>query len=317
MKAVPLVASVLVLTLSLALGAGPAAAQVGLMPVPVFKDAAIRAEASFERETGRYVYAYTAVNPAGNTGELWTFKIDVYADAATNAMVSKASGFMLPIGATVIPFSDMLARMAKLNARVSNPTRLRTETVVPFGLEVPPGWSGGLARDCTASIGRLEQGQSILPGASRGGFRLISFGVPTVRDVEIMPWWMHIVPDHDKVTAAEMQAAGRVEQDIVVRSATLGPSGVAHGSPAHWNQLRDDLARAVKLGWIVDQGLAQNLTSQLASARAAFDARDFAAAKSRLQAVLAATAQSPSGKATSEGLGLVSLNVQSLLDYTK
>src|SRR5580765_8478959 len=297
--------------------AANAHAQVGLMPVPVFRNAAIRAEASFERETGRYVCAYTAVNPAGNTGELWMFKIDVYADAATTGMVSTASGLILPLGQSRVPFGDMLSRLAKLNAKVSNPTRLRTETVVPFGQEVPPGWNGGLARDCTAVFAKGEKGQSIPPSASLGGFRLISFGVPTVRDVEIMPWWVHIVPDHDKVTGAEMQAAGRVEQDIVVRSATLGPSGVAHGSPAHWNQLRDDLARAVKLGWIVDQGLAQNLTSQLASARAAFDARDFAAARSRLQALLAAAARSTSGKATPEALGLVSLNVQSLLDNTK
>jgi hypothetical protein len=297
--------------------AANAHAQVGSMPVPVFKNAALRAEASFERETGRYVYAYTAVNPAGNTGELWMFNIDVSADAATNAMVSKTSGLMLPVGARVIPFSDMLARRVKLNAEVSTPTRLRTETVVPFGQEVPPGWAGNLAMNSTASFAQTSKGKPVPPGASLGGFRLISFGVPTVREVEISPWWVHAVPDHDKVTDAEMQAAGRVERDMVVRSATLGPSGVAHGSPAHWNQLRDDLARAAKLGWIVDQGLAQNLTGQLASARAAFDARDFAAARSRLQALLAAAARSTSGQATPEGLGLASLNVQSLLDNTK
>ena len=65
------------------------------MPVPVFKNATIKADASFDREAGRYVYAYTAVNPASNTGELWMFSIDVSADAATNDMVSKTSGLIL------------------------------------------------------------------------------------------------------------------------------------------------------------------------------------------------------------------------------
>jgi hypothetical protein len=303
--------------LGLAALAANADAQVGLMPVPVFKDAAIRAAASFDRETGRYVYAYTAVNPAGNTGELWMFKIDVSADAAANAMVSKTSGLILPLGVKPIPFSDMLARFVRLNAAVSTPTRLRTETIVPFGQEVPPGWHGGLSMDSTAGFARGNEGQSIRPGASLGGFRLLSFGVPTVREVEISPWWVHVVEDQDKVTPEQSQAAGRVEQDTAVRGATLGPSGVAHGSPAHWNQLRDDLAHAAQLGWIADQGLARNLTGQLASARAAFDARDLRAAGSRLQALLAAIAGASPGQATPEGVALVSLNVQSLLDNAK
>jgi hypothetical protein len=290
---------------------------VGQMPTPIFKNAEIAAEASYDRDTGRYVYAYTLTNPAGNTGELWMFKIDVHADAATNAMVTKTSGLTIPMGARTLDFSERLARNAKLNAMVSTPTRLRTETIVPFGQDVPPGWAGGLAMDSTASFSRGGKGQSVMPGASMGGFRMVSFGVPTLREVVLMPWWMHIVEDHEKVTPEEMQAAGKLEQDIVIITVTLGPSGVAHGSPAHWNQLRDDLTRAVKLGWIVDQGLGQNLTAQLASARQAFDARDLPAARSRLQTLLATIARSIPGQATREGFGLVSLNAQSLLDNAK
>lgn len=297
--------------------AASAHAEVGLMPVPVFKNATIKAEASFDRDTGRYVYAYTVTNPAGNTGELWMFNIDVSADAATNGMVSKTSGLILPIGVRQIPFSDMLARFAKLNAQVSTPTRLRSDNIVPFGLEVPPGWSGGLSMDSTASFGKGNKGQSVPPGTSLGGFRMLSFGVPTVRNVAIHPWWVHVVEDHEKVTPEEMQAAGRAEREMIVLSSTLGPSGVSYGSPAHWNQLRDDLPRAGKVGWIIDQALAQNLAAQLASARLALDARDLAAAKSRLQTLIATITRSTPGQITREGFGLVSLNAKSLLDNTK
>jgi hypothetical protein len=163
----------------------------------------------------------------------------------------------------------------------------------------------------------LSKGKPVPPGATLAGFRLLSFGVPTVRDVAIQPFWVHIVKDHDQVTPEESQAAGKIEQDIIVWSTTLGPSGVAHGSAAHWNQLRDDLARAVKAGWVVDQALAQNLAAQLASARQALDARDLAGASSRLQALLGTVARVSPGQITREGLGLVSLNVQSLVGNMK
>lgn len=289
----------------------------GLMPTPVFKSAKIRADVTLDRGTGRYTYAYTVFNAAGNTGEVWTFKIDGSADQATNGMVSRTSGLTLPLGSNRIEFSNMLSRLVKLNARVSTPTRLRTETIVPFGQDVPPGWNGGLGMDSFARFSSSDETLNISPGSSLGGFRLISFGVPTIRDAQIVPLWMHVVKDHDAVTEADMKAAGRIERDIIFHTVTLGASGVSYGSLAHWDQLRADLARAIQLGWIIDKGLAKNLTDQLASARQALDARDFSAARSRLQALPATINQSTPGQTTGEGSALVSLNVQSLLDNTK
>ncbi|MDE2118570.1 MAG: hypothetical protein KGJ19_08235, partial [Betaproteobacteria bacterium] len=290
---------------------------VGLIPTPVFNSAKINAVVTLDRDTGRYTYAYTVSNAAGNTGEICQFKIDVSADQATNGMVSKTSGLALPLGSKRIDFSNMLARFVKLNAAVSTPTRLRTETIVPFGQAVPPGWNGGMGMDSIASFSVKGGAPGILPGSSLGGFHLLSFGVPTIRNTQIIPLWMHVVEDHDAVTEADMQAAGQIEQDIIFHTVTLGASGVSYGSFAHWDQLRDDLARAIQLGWIMDTDLAKNLTDQLASARRALDARDFSAARTMLQKLLATINRSTPGQTTSEGSALVLLNVQSLLDNTK
>jgi hypothetical protein len=290
---------------------------VGLMATPVFKSAKIRADVALDPGTGRYTYAYTVSNAAGNTGAIVQFKIDVSADPATNGMVSKTSGLTLPLGPNRIDFSNMLARFVKLNAAVSTPTRLRTETIVPFGQAVPPGWNGGLGMDSIASFSAKGDTSGIAPGSSAGGFQLLSFGVPTIRDTQIVPLWMHVVKDHDEVTSADMQAAGQVERDIIFHTVTLGASGVSYGSIAHWNQLHDDLARAIRLGWIVDAGLGKNLTDGLASARQAFDARDLSAVKIVLQALLTTIKRSTPGQTTTEGSALVSLNVRSLLDNAK
>jgi len=289
----------------------------GSLPAPVFKSAKISADVTLDRGTGRYTYAYTVSNAAGNTGEIAQFKIDVSADASTNGMVSKTSGLTLPLGSRQIDFSNMLARFVKLNASISTPTRLRTETIVPFGQAVPPGWNGGMGMDSIASFSVKGGGPGILPGSSLGGFQLLSFGVPTIRDTQIIPLWMHVVEDHDAVAEADMKAAGRIERDIIFHTVTLGASGVSYGSIAHWNQLRDDLARAIQLRWIIDTGLAKNLTDQLASARRALDARDLSAARTQLQTLLATINRSTPGQTTREGSALVSLNVQSMLDNAR
>ena len=290
---------------------------VGLMPTPVFKSAKISADVTLDPGTGRYVYAYTLSNAAGNTGKIAQFKIDVSAEAASNGMVAKTSGLTLPLGSKQIEFSNMLARFVKVNASISTPTRLRTETIVPFGQAVPPGWNGGMGMDSIASFSVKGGGPGILPGSSLGGFQLLSFGVPMIRNTQIIPLWMHVVENHDAVTAAESQAAGQIEQDVIFHTVTLGASGVSYGSIAHWDQLRADLAKAIQLGWTRDADLAKNLTDGLASARRALDARDSAAARTLLQALLAAIKRSTPSQATSEGSALLSLNVQSLLDNTK
>ena len=194
-------------------------------------------------------------------------------------------------------------------------SNFHSEQIVPFGQIAPPGWTGGLGVDSVAHFACIDA-PNIVPGTSLGGFQLISYGVPTIRNAQIMPFWMHIVDDHDAVPDADRIEAGKIEQDIIFHTVSLGPSGVSYGSFAHWNQLRDDLVRAIQLGWITDPTLASTLTSQLATARQSMDAKDFYTAKILLQPMLATISQSVPLQRTSEGYALVYLNVQSLINNT-
>ena len=287
---------------------------VGLMPTPVLNNAKISSIVSFDQPNRRYNYVYAVTNPTGNSGEIWHFTIDV-SYTAENGMKDQTYGLTIPFGIP-IDFSAMLSELVSMNNARSIPTPMQAGTIVPFGQIVPQGWAGALGLDSYAHFISGDNAPNIMPGTSLGGFQLISYGVPTIRKAQIIPLWMHIVDDHDAVPDADRVEAGKIEQDIIFNTLTLGPSGVSYGSYAHWNQLRDDLARAIQLGWINDPVLANNLTAQLASARQALDAKDGALAKTWLQALINTINQSTPAQRGSEAFGLVLLNAQALLQNT-
>jgi hypothetical protein len=277
----------------------------------------ISADAAFDPAVNGYAYSYSIANSASSTGEITEIRLDVTAGQSGNGMVFNTFGLAIPLGPNQLDFSFLLSRLQSLNSSISTPGFFQAATIVPFGQSVPAGWNGGLGIGGYASFSVRGGTTGILPGASLSGFQLRSFGVPTVRKVNIIPFWMHVVDNHETVTQADMAAAGQIEQSIVFQAMTLGASGVTYGSFAHWDQLRDDLARAIQLGWLIDKNLATTLTSQLAFAREALDAHDFFTAKVRLQPLIDTINASGPGQTTREGFALVSLNAQSLLDNTR
>ncbi len=289
-------------------------AQVGSIPTPVLKNVRMSADVAVD-PAGGYTYSYAIANPAGNTGEITQFMIDVTVGPSGNGMAGKTAGLTIPMGTRRFDFTERLARLQELNAKVSNPGGAHVATIVPFGQNVPSGWNGGLGNGGYAGFSVKGGSKGILPGSSLAGFELRSFGVPRIRKVNLIPFWMHVVENHENVTPEQSQAAGQIEQDIVFRTLTLGASEVSYGSLAHWDQLREDLAQAIQLGWIVDKILAKDLTSQLASARQAADARDLATAKIRLRTLLDTIDKSTAAQRTSEGFALTALNAGSLIDH--
>ncbi len=285
---------------------------VGLMATPVFSNATISTDVLFNPGSGKYTYDYMVANPAGNTGEIWNIMIDVSADASANGMKNKTSGLTIPLGEQKVDFETILSMLVSQNDQRPNP--IKSEMIVPFGQEAPSGWIGALGSDGFALFASGDNTPNIIPGTSLGGFQMISYGVPTIRKVQIMPFWMHMVEDHDTVPDTDRIKAGKIEQEIVFNTLSLGPSGVSYGSFAHWNQLRADLARAIKLHWITDKTLAGTLTSQLAAARRALDVKDFHTTETLLQPMLATISKSVPAQRTSEGYALVYLNVQSLIN---
>jgi hypothetical protein len=291
------------------IAASPAQAQqVGLLPVPVFQNAQIQAQTSFDAGSGFYTFAYTINNPATNTGQIVSVRVDVASPAGSVPFGS--SGLTIPIGGQNVSFDNFVSILAPLNP----------PPMVPVGMNMPTGWNGALAVSGFAFFAsgdpRTTGTDMISPGQTKGGFALISPGVPTIRQVKLVPFWVFLVDDAEATTAEDDQLAQATEDSLPIATQTLGPSAVSPGSFGHWNQLRDDLSQAIQLGWVADPALAATLVSQLASARQAEDASDGTTAKLRLQPLLGAVSQATASQIRQEARDLVSLNVQALVANT-
>jgi len=298
-----------VLVLVTWLPAASAFSQVGLMPIPTLKGVEVQAETTVDPGTLRYTYRYTVSNPAGNTGRIWNILVDMTTTIprATGSPVFDSSGLTIPfLGADLVPFDREVANLSPLALPAGT-------TLVPFGQQVPTGWNGGLRRDGTASFSTSGPAVHILPGQTLSGFALLGPGMPMIRKMRVRPKWTYVVPDVHVTDPIEEEKAGQVEQDIVYHTFTLGPSAHTPGTVAHWDQLRDDLNRAVQLGWVQDQSLAHALVDQLAAARQARDAQQGPEAKTRLQTLIQTITQSTPSQRRREIFDLIVLNAQRLV----
>src|SRR5437867_6103984 len=140
-------------------------------------------------------------NPSTNTGEIWHLGLDMTAQIPTafGVPVFDSSGLTIPVNANDFkPFDQVLADR--------QPMLLPAGTrVLPFGQLVPNGWTGGLRRDGFGSFYSDDQVNNLHPGSSRGGFALISGGMPTIRKMQVKPYWEFISPGD--ATPQEEQAA--------------------------------------------------------------------------------------------------------------
>ncbi len=298
------------MSLGSVLGCNSAVA-VGLLPVPTLAGAQVEADAQFDSTNLWYVYSYTVTNPVANNGEIWQLKIDVLDPA--NEIPFASAGLSVPQGASRINFFDLMEELRPFT-RIS-PTPVRpSENIIPFGQNVPPGWSGGLGLDGFASFHSSDEVPNIVPGSTLTGFQVLSYGVPTIREAQVVPFWVYVVEDHHDAPDEEVVQAGQIERSLPRSFQTLGPSGVSPQSAGHWSQFRDDLAKTIKLGWIPDAALANTLTNQLASARDAFDASNPTLVNTRLQQLIGTISSSTPAQRNAEAHALVLLNAQRLFD---
>lgn len=281
------------------------AQQVGLLPVPTLQNVEVRAAVVFDTTQSWYTYRYTITNPSTNTGEIWTFDIDV--SQPFREQVLDSAGLSIPKGVSTFTFDEAFARWQRPPA----------DPMVPYGQRPPPGWTGGLGADGTAGFSSdgsdLAAGR-IVPGETQGGFELISPGLPTIRQIELQPDWVLLT--EGEAEEEESEQARVIAASLPFRTKTLGPSPHLPGTVGHWNQLRDDLSEAIALGWIADQALGTTLVSQLASAREAFEANDGTLAKARLQPFIETIATSTPAQRRQEGFDLLRINAQLLYDNT-
>lgn len=296
---------VLVSIVGVVSGAAALAVSDGVLPIPALGDVQVSAAASFDGGTGIYRYAYTVTNPATSTGTI----DDIYLDI-TRSGPAFGDGNALTVAHArnqIFTFRQMM------NEAPDNQVN-----VVPVGIEVPAGWYGDIyARGvATFNSGPVSAPGAVFPpGETRSGFVLKSFGSPTLRDMRIVPEWIYATVG--EAEEEEIARGREIAESIKVHRLTLGPSAAFPGSVVQWNQLRDDLQRAIGLGWVTDATLGQALTSQLAAARAARDAFDGTLAKARLQVLLSTISASTAAQRRPELNDLVALNTQSLIANTR
>lgn len=296
----------LICLLLLAPAVGVAATpQLGVNPVPVVKNLGVQAAISYDAGTQFYTYTYAVTNPPSNTGSIWLILLDM--TAPLNYMDSSGSVLTMPRGAAGnVTFNSELQSIM----RPSVPINFH---MIPFGITAPSGWNGTVHLAGTGGFVAYEPA-GVDPGQTVGGLSLISPGLPTIKTMQLIPWW---VLDMGTTEADEdqMVQAAQIEKALVVNVSVLAPSWVYPGSFDHWNQLQKDLATAIQLGWIADTTLAQTITSQLRTARADMDAAgpDYKTVAA-LQALLATVTAAKPGQLTTDGFNLLSSNLNAMLN---
>ncbi len=282
----------------------------GLLPTPVLTNVQVQSSVATD-PVGGYKYAYSIKNAVQNTGKIYNIKIDITTSFPARLQVP-GYGLSLSIGGNRYDFDTQLAEV-----RTYPVWGGLLPALVPVGTNTPLDWDSGIGVDGMVAFGSGDN-TLIMPGTSLGGFELQSPGLPMIRDIQIVPWWVMEVEDHDTVTQTDKEDAGQIEQDIVYKTVTLGPSGFGEnpGSFEHWNQLRDDLARAVALGWFPDAAFAAEVSAELASAREALDLHDFYLVHQRLQLLIDTLSNAEPGKMTEEAYALVYYNAQAINQAT-
>ena len=152
---------------------------VGLLPTPVLRNVQVSADAVSSGPFSAYVYSYTVSNGSASSGEITEIRLDVTFPQGQNAMAGNSFGLTIPLGSQRVDFSLLASRLVQVNQAQETPGFFSFGSVVPFGQDVPSGWSGGLGIGGYAGFGTTGGGPGILPGASLSGFRMESFGVPT------------------------------------------------------------------------------------------------------------------------------------------
>jgi len=282
------------------------AQDTGTMPVPVFTDAGVGVVVSYDAAEGLYSYSYTISNPAGNTGKIWTFDIDIR--RPRNSMELSGAGLTIPHAIGAITFDEEVNEMP-------NP-----RPMVPVGLVSPPGlersgltgWGGSLSNGFVGFFGKPR----ILPGESQGGFKFISRGLPGIRDIEIEPKWVMSVDRF--ATDEDVNVAIAVEQQLKVSKKTIGPTAPPGSTSLDFLALHERIVayidESITLGWLTDTTLADNLRAKLTAARQFMDADDGTQAKVALGEFMTLLDNASTAQRSGEGYGLLYYNAKYIQD---
>jgi hypothetical protein len=292
--------SIFVFYMVLGIGKPVWSQDTGRMPVPVFTEAGVQAGITYDSTTGLYTYNYAITNPTTNTGEIWDIDIDIRQPRGGKVLTSE--GLMIPHGFITETFDEDLAGF-----------KGDFVPMVPVGIRVPSGWGGDLGARGVASFSSGDA-PNILPGETKGGFELISRGLPTIRDIEIEPWWIFM--EEGSASEEGAKIAREIEESLKVKKKTIGPTAPpsALSFMVFLESIEVYLDESVDQGWLLDSALANALQAKLEDTRSFIKADDPTKAKVTLGEFMDLIENAEASKLTSEGRGLLFYNAKYLKD---
>lgn len=301
---------VLAILAGLALSATAKAVEsVGTLPAPTLTSVRAAASATYDTASELYTYSYAVSNGAGSTGAIMDANVDVATKYPAGGWYN---GNGIPGGLTdqlTIPLGGETDSFTQVKKDAEPLLLPPGRGLVPFGIAIPTGWTGALSRDGYAAFWASDNTHMVAPGAHLTGLKLVSPGVPVIREMIVEPYWVPVFNgEPDKSVAAK---AGQVERAIRVHLHTLGPAGTAALS---WSAFESEVAEAAKLGWIPDANLAQQIQAQLDAANAtAVQQRDGTAAKQKLRDLIQIVAGASPDAIRTEARDLIRLNAEALI----
>jgi hypothetical protein len=292
-------------TIALGLTASTVYADTGINPIPVFSSVSATSTATYDPTATCYYYNYSVTNPSTNTGAVQFIKMDLstpykYFDPNTCSIP-----LLIPRGSNV-----------SFNPNFSIPLAVQHQGhVLSFGEAVPDGWMG--TADAIGMSGFATMGPSarIQPGHTQGGFQIQSSNPPTLKLMEVRPHWLF--EPSSEATAQDEVAAGKIRAGLVATTTVIGPSSFFPGSEDHWNQLRNDIASLIQMGWISDSAFGNNVTAQLAAARTINDNQGPAYITPTLNTLLATIQASTASQRNEAAYDLLLLNTQALIAFAE
>jgi hypothetical protein len=263
------------------------------VPPPPLRNVRVQAAVTYDASTRVYTYHYTVTNPPENRLDIYQILISI--DVPPDRQVVGSWDDSLPHDDTyqnprkpiTITLSD--GRVFFSQPPEATPVALAEKA---YGVKVLPhaGFSAtGCGMDFTqtpTTVSLLNApvqagwscapGFEIKPGETRSGFRMTSYGLPGIREMEILPPIVDLevaglipyewFPEEDDPYFSEKLTQGqRRERELGMKVVTVGPVGPPkYFHPLRFvEEIRGYVEASVTYGWLMDPQLAQDLRDLL------------------------------------------------------
>ena len=242
---------------------------------PVLLNAKTNGSVELDTTSGIYTYSYSFSNPITNTGQIWSIRIDMLKPQA-GADVGR-DGIEHERGSANIIESVVVEELAK-----------QGKSLLPVGLYSPSKWRSGPSVFGNVGWGAMNDPYFIKPGQTLSGFRMVSRGLPGIRNIIIYPRMPYELWAREDDPPEEQTRKDDMIEEVAFKGQILGPTA----PPAIFvaldfvSYIIDLKHQAGALGWITNPGVQDSLDVKLDQVKKKLQAGDTKTAANVLKAFL-------------------------------